>query len=57
MLELIKLNHYEVDDIQINNFIKKINNIYDLNIENIAQVTTIDIDPYDERLIPITRFG
>lgn len=57
LLELIKLNHYEVDDIQIDNFIKKINNIYDLNIENIAQVTTIDIDPYDERLIPVTRFG
>ena len=52
LLELIKLKHYEVDDTKINNFIKKINKMYDLNIKNIKQISTINIDPYDERLIP-----
>lgn len=53
LLELIKLKHYEVDDIKVDNFIKKINRMYDLNINSVTQVNTIGIDPYDERLIPI----
>lgn len=55
LLELIKLKHYEVDDAKIGNFIKKINKMYDLDIESVKQVNTTDIDPYDERLIPVKK--
>ncbi len=52
LLELIKLNHYVVDNDQINDFIEKVNKMYDLSIMDLQKVCTTDTDPYDERLIP-----
>lgn len=57
LLELIKLKHYEVDEVKIDTFIKKINTMYDLNIKSIKQVITTEIDPYDERLVPVKKYG
>ncbi|MGN0929968.1 MAG: 4Fe-4S cluster-binding domain-containing protein [Alphaproteobacteria bacterium] len=52
LLELIKLNHYDVNKEKILSFIHKINNMYDLNISNINDVISLEINPYNERLIP-----
>lgn len=52
LLELIKLKHYVVNEPQINAFIEKINKMYNLSIKNLEKISTKDIDPYDERLIP-----
>lgn len=52
LLELIKLKHYDIDNKRIDDFIQKINTMYDLSIRKLNEICINEVDPYDEQLIP-----
>lgn len=55
LIKLIQLKHYKVETNQFNIFIEKISQFYNLPIEKIKFQNFADIDPYDERLIPMRK--